>query len=46
MIEPGKGYFVKIAAQGNLFLRAQEEITTSPARTLLRFPGVGRIQNE
>ncbi|MDT8325229.1 MAG: hypothetical protein RRA94_14045, partial [Bacteroidota bacterium] len=46
MIEAGKGYFVKIVAPGNLFLRAHEHVTSSPARTLLRFPGAGRLTDE
>jgi hypothetical protein len=46
MIEPGKGYFVKIAAPGNLYLRADEYQSTSPVRNLLRYPGVSRPQRE
>lgn len=46
IIEAGKGYFVKIGAAGNLFLRGHEQVTSSPARTLLRFPGVRRPKNE
>jgi hypothetical protein len=38
----GKGYFVKIKEAGILRVRAHEEVTTSPARMLLRHPGVSR----
>ena len=46
LIEAGKGYFVKIGAAGNLFLRAHESVGSSPARTMLRFPGVARPDDE
>ena len=43
MIEAGRGYFVKIASPGSLYLRGEEEVSTSPVRSMLRYPGVGTL---
>jgi len=44
MFVAGKGYFVKILSPGTVRVRAREEIHSSPARNLMRFPGVTRIE--
>ncbi|MBN1447744.1 MAG: hypothetical protein JXA28_07415 [Bacteroidetes bacterium] len=44
MFVAGKGYFVKILGAGVLRIRAREEVTSSPARMLFRFPGVERVE--
>ena len=46
MFVAGKGFFVKILNPGTVRVRAREEIHSSPARMLMRFPGVERIKED